>query len=193
MSAARISGDSDFEQPASHLQKDVSDGNCGQGCYTGGRLQFPVRKQKNLSMTVRIFLYSLICLPLAGSFAFAQHDPQRNATRFVAAGQFDKADQELRKADADEPETHFVKMLSALGRNNVESAVDHAQTALERGLPFARLAAGPRKALAPLRATNTWKRWAEQHASLKLLHGPMLGDVTGDGVSIWLRIILCVD
>ncbi|MFP6762883.1 MAG: alkaline phosphatase D family protein, partial [Planctomycetaceae bacterium] len=75
----------------------------------------------------------------------------------------------------------------ALGRNNVESAVDHAQTALERGLPFARLAAGPRKALAPLRATNTWKRWAEQHASLKLLHGPMLGDVTGDGVSIWLR------
>ncbi|MDA1250515.1 MAG: alkaline phosphatase D family protein [Planctomycetota bacterium] len=139
-------------------------------------------------MTLRIFLQSLsVVLQLATSAALAQHDPQRNATQFVAAGQFDKADDELKKADDKDPETHFVKMLNSLGRKDIDRALQHAQAAMDRGLPFARLAAGPRDALAPLRETKTWQKWAEKHTSLNLLHGPMLGDVTDGSVDVWIR------
>ena len=139
-------------------------------------------------MTLRVLIPSLLAVSLAaGSTALAQHDPQRNATRFVAAGQFDKADDELKKADDKEPETHFVKMLNSLGRKDVDAALAHATAAMDRGLPFARLAAGPRDALAPLRKTETWKKWAKEHEKLNLLHGPMLGNVTGGSVDVWIR------
>ena len=139
-------------------------------------------------MTPRVLNSSLIVVFLFSiSSAYAQHDPQRNATRFVAAGQFDKADAELKKADDKEPETHFVKMLNSLGRKDVETAVGHAQAALDRGLPFARLAAGPRDALAPLRKTDAWQEWAKGHEKLNLLHGPMLGNVTGSSIDVWIR------
>ena len=139
-------------------------------------------------MTPRVLISSLIVVFLSSiSSVYAQHDPQRNATRFVAAGQFDKADAELKKADDKSPETHFVKMLSSLGRKDVETAVGHAQAAMDRGLPFARLAAGPRDAVAPLRKTDAWKEWAKEHEKLNLLHGPMLGNVTGSSVDVWIR------
>ena len=139
-------------------------------------------------MPPRVLISSLIVVFLSSiSSVHAQHDPQRNATRFVAAGQFDKADAELKKADDKSPETHFVKMLSSLGRKDVETAVGHAQAAMDRGLPFARLAAGPRDALAPLRKTDAWKEWAKEHEKLNLLHGPMLGNVTGSSVDVWIR------
>lgn len=139
-------------------------------------------------MTPRVLsLLLLVAFLTSVPAAHAQHDPQRNATRFVAAGQFDKADAELKKADDKEPETHFVKMLNSLGRKDVEAAVEHAQAALDRGLPFARLAAGPRDALAPLRESDAWKKWAKEHEKLNLLHGPMLGNVTGSSVDVWIR------
>lgn len=138
-------------------------------------------------MLERVVIPSVVVVSLLASAVHAQHDPQRNATRFVAAGQFDKADAELRKANDEEPETHFVRMLSSLGRKDVDAAVRHAQAALDRGLPFARLAAGPRDALAPLRETDAWKEWASKHEKLNLLHGPMLGNVTGTSVDVWIR------
>ena len=53
---------------------------------------------------------ALLCLlAIFENQCAAQHDPQRNATRLVAAGQFDKVGKELAKADEDEPETHFLK------------------------------------------------------------------------------------
>ena len=53
-------------------------------------------------------------LVLASTSAFAQHDPQRNATQAIAAGDFEKAEKILAKADADDPETLIVQMMSAL-------------------------------------------------------------------------------
>ena len=74
-------------------------------------------------------LLILVLSLLAGSSnrCSAQHDPQRDATRFVAAGQFDKVDKELAPADAEEPETHFVRMMSSLRQGKVDDAVGHAK------------------------------------------------------------------
>lgn len=141
-------------------------------------------------MTLRVLISLFAVSLLAASTARAQHDPQRNATRFFAAGQFDKAEAELKKADDKEPETAFVRMLISLGRKDVARAEVYARAAMSRGLPFSRLAAGPREVLAPLFETDYWRTRVTLYESVpssNLLHGPMLGDVTGDSVSVWLR------
>lgn len=122
-----------------------------------------------------------------GPSCFAQHDPQRNATRFVAAGQFEKVEKELAQASTDEPETHFVRMMSSLRQGKTDEAVRHAKTALEKGLPFDRLIAGPRDVLSPLYGTDEFKNWKKQHQPGALIHGPMIGSVTDSQASFWIR------
>jgi alkaline phosphatase D len=119
--------------------------------------------------------------------AIAQHDPHRNATQGIAAADFTKAEKQLSKADNDDPETHFVRMMLALKQGDTPSAVTSARAALDADLPFARLVAGPRYLLAPLYETDAFKSWAEQYGNLTLLHGPMVGSVTESSASFWMR------
>jgi len=123
----------------------------------------------------------------SANVAHAQHDPHRNAVRHVAAGKFEQAAQELKKADAEDPETQFVLMLNALGQDNTDAAVQHAKAALDAGLPFGRLVAGPRKELQKLYQTDAFLKWSDAHDSLKLVHGPMVGAVTHDEARFWVR------
>ena len=120
-------------------------------------------------------------------FAVAQHDRQRNATQGIAAGDFKKVEKELTKADDDDPETHFVRMMLALKQGDTASAVKWAGAALDAGLPFARLVAGPRDLLAPLYQADAYKTWAAEYGEPALLHGPMVGSVTDSSASFWVR------
>jgi len=138
-------------------------------------------------MSRTLMLIIVVAASLAPAMLVGQHDPHRNAVRHIAAGDFAKADKALAKAEADDPETHFVKMLVALKQGRIESATEHAHAARKAGLPFDRLAAGPRKALAPLYESDAWADLKESHESLRLLHGPMLGLVTDHGASFWIR------
>ncbi|MEO1994710.1 MAG: hypothetical protein ABGZ17_05485, partial [Planctomycetaceae bacterium] len=106
-----------------------------------------------LDHSVRIA--SLLVLLITCSVT-AQHDPERNAVRHVAAGKFAKAVKELGKGDSRASENQYVLMLNALAESRVTAAVRHAQAALEAGLPFGRLVAGPRDALRPLYATSDY-------------------------------------
>ena len=134
----------------------------------------------------RMLLAGVILLAFT-AIADAQHDPHRNATRFVAAGQFDKAEKELKKADVDDPETQFVLMLNALGQDDVDAAGVHAKQALDAGLPFGRLVAGPRKELSSLYATKEFAEWAGKYKPSRLIHGPMVGSVTHNSARFWVR------
>lgn len=126
---------------------------------------------------------------VATHFASAQHDPQRNATQGIAAGDFKKAEKELAKADDSEPETHFVRMMLSLKKDELEAAVTHAQAALDAGLPFARLVAGPRYLLEPLYKADAFRKWSAEQGDgdLQLLHGPMVGAVTDSSAAFWMR------
>jgi alkaline phosphatase D len=134
-----------------------------------------------------VFLATLLLALIAPLVLRAQHDPQRNATQGIAVGDFKKVDRELAKADSDDPETQFVRMMAALKQGDVPAAEQAAQAALDAGLPFARLMAGPRRLLAPLYETESYKRWAATEGELKLLHGPMVGAVTDTSASFWVR------
>ena len=59
--------------------------------------------------------------------------------------------------------------------------------ALDAGLPFTRLVAGPRDLLAPLYETEDFKNWATKYSDPKLVHGPMVGAVTDSSASFWVR------
>jgi fumarate hydratase subunit alpha len=49
-------------------------------------------------------------------------------------------------------------MLAALEAKKTDQAVVHARAALDAGLPFGRLVAGPRDRLAPLYATDQYRQ-----------------------------------
>ncbi len=133
-------------------------------------------------------LFSLGFLLCASASALqAQHDAHRNATQHIAAEKFDKAAAALQKAADSDPETHFVRMMLALKQENPEEAVQHAQTALETGLPFDRLVSGPRELLDALHQTREYQQWRAERPSMPLVHGPMLGRVSDSSASFWVR------
>ena len=140
-----------------------------------------------LLRSARALLLALLLALLCTSSLPAQHDRERNAVRHIASGDVDKALAELEKGAAASSETHFVRMLAALEAKKTDQAVVHARAALDAGLPFGRLVAGPRDRLAPLYATDQYRQWARQNDSLQLLHGPMLGAISSDSASLWLR------
>ncbi|MBG90027.1 MAG: alkaline phosphatase [Verrucomicrobiales bacterium] len=116
-----------------------------------------------------------------------QHDPQRNASRLIATEDFAKANKELAKANPKERETHFVNMMLALKKDDLKSAVEHAQQALDTRLSFSRLMAGPRELLPKLHATDAYKKWATEYPTPALIHGPMVGSVTDASATFWVR------
>lgn len=119
--------------------------------------------------------------------AHAQHDVHRNATHGIARNDLKWAEHQLKKAESDDPETHFVRLMMALKQDELDAAKESARAALEHGLPFTRLLAGPRDLLAPLYDTSLFETWKSQHDDLNLVHGPMVGAVTDSSASFWVR------
>ena len=145
-----------------------------------------------------------------------QHDAHREAVREIAREEYVQAEQRLEGVLEDPatlwrglsgayaragsfveqkgedyrrfvlPETHFVLALLESKQGEADKALAHARQAVEAGLPFARLQAGPRDAFEALYAVAAFQEWAEQEGE-KLLHGPMLGHVTAEAASFWVR------
>ncbi len=141
-------------------------------------------------MRILFTAFALVHFLLACSLApalHAQHDPQRNATQAIAVGNFRKVAKELANADPADPETRFVQMMAALKQDDLPTAEREARAALDAGLPWSRLVAGPRDLMAPLYASPTFQGWAEAEGEVTLLHGPMVGAVTDTRASFWVR------
>jgi len=132
-----------------------------------------------------------LILALVPLTSHAQHDPHRNATQQIARGDFAKAEELLAKAEKDDPETHFVRMMIALAQEDLKTATTHAESAIAAGLPFSRLQAGPHELLVNLYETDAFKRWNKKHANpgSLVVHGPMLGSVTDSSASFWVRTV----
>jgi len=84
------------------------------------------------------------------------------------------------------PENYFVMSMLASVKGNAGAAFEYAKDAVDEGLPFERLIAGPRDAFATLHQSDTFKKWAKKESKL-LIHGPMLGNVSSSGASFWVR------
>ncbi len=85
-----------------------------------------------------------------------------------------------------DPEHWFLVTLVEAGAGNLEEAVVAMHRAIDLGLPPARFLAGPRNLLAPIRDTQDFKT-VQAEFEHRPVHGPMLGDLSGTSVKVWLR------
>ena len=109
--------------------------------------------------------------------------------RFILRGQLDETetflDQYLVK-HPDDAETPYMLGILHGQRGDIPKAEDFMQKAIAAGLPEGRLVAGPREVMKPLADTDLLKRLMKEHSD-RLVHGPLVGNVTGTSASFWVR------
>ena len=76
--------------------------------------------------------------------------------------------------------------LAYSGSGDGAEALNYAKRAISEGLPIERFIAGPRSLNRELLGTDEFLK-IMQSSSPRLVHGPMIGDLTSDSVKIWLR------
>lgn len=93
---------------------------------------------------------------------------------------------EFLNEDPDDGESYFVLTLAHAQAGRVDEALKAMAMAIERGVPAGRFVAGPRHLLGGIADHEMYQKLLEAYAD-RLVHGPMLGDVTENGVKIWVR------
>lgn len=152
-----------------------------------------VESPMNLSKPkLGIFLCMYLCtsLPLHG-----QHDGARDAVRQIVDGKYRQVASTLENKQpfAGEAESRFVEMLNLLAQHRPAEALKKARSAVDNGLPFERLVVGPRELLSRLHTLPEFTAWHSEVKPSKLIHGPMLGDMSDVAASFWVRTAQVVD
>lgn len=115
--------------------------------------------------------------------------------RFILRGELDKTEEFLTQYGAKHPnDAETIYMLGILQgqRGNIVKAEEFMNKAIAAGLPEDRLIAGPRKMMEPLAETELMKRLMEKYSN-RLVHGPLVGNVTGTSASFWVRTTIECD
>jgi alkaline phosphatase D len=107
----------------------------------------------------------------------------------IAQGKSDIVIQEMEDFLSSFPtdaESLYCMVVAYSAKNKVPQAMTYVKRALESGLPLERFIAGPSNLLNKLVNSKEFKEYA-QGRFVKLVHGPMLGDLTATGAKIWAR------
>ena len=94
--------------------------------------------------------------------------------------------EELLVVDPSDQESLFNLAVARTQLGQLDEALEAALLAEEAGLPFPRFLAGPRDLLKPLYDFEPFRREAERR-DIRLIHGPMVGSVTGRRARFWVR------
>jgi alkaline phosphatase D len=111
------------------------------------------------------------------------------AIRAVLDGQIAEAIEALERRSPEHPEdaeTRFALAVAHAYDGNQEAALASAQEALSLGLPPGRFAAELDNLLEPLADYEPFAALVAEH-SPALVHGPMVGAVTGHSARVWVR------
>jgi alkaline phosphatase D len=84
-------------------------------------------------------------------------------------------------------EAHFNLAAALAWQGRTEEAVQVVHQSVAAGLPIERYLAGPRRILRPLTQSAPFQAWFAGQAVPRLLHGPMVGQVTDEQASFWVR------
>ncbi len=113
----------------------------------------------------------------------------QSSLRFILRGELDKTETFLNGFLADHPDDEeTLYMLGILNgqRGEIEKAETFMQKAILAGLPDDRLIAGPRLMLEPLAKTKLMTDLRKKYER-QIVHGPLVGNVTGASASFWVR------
>ena len=93
---------------------------------------------------------------------------------------------DLLENDPNDLEALFGLVASLANQNKIEEAMVVLEESVSKGLPFSRYIAGPRDILKPLTDSPEFKDFALDY-KIELIHGPMVGMVTENSASFWVR------
>jgi alkaline phosphatase D len=113
----------------------------------------------------------------------------QSSLRHILRGQIDKTESFLNQYHQDHPadaETLYMLGIMHAQRDDLDRSLDFLQRAIDAGLPDNRLIAGPRLMMKPLADSDLMKRLHQKY-SQQLVHGPLLGSVSGTSASFWVR------
>ncbi|MEQ9410103.1 MAG: PhoD-like phosphatase N-terminal domain-containing protein, partial [Fuerstiella sp.] len=113
----------------------------------------------------------------------------QSSLRFILRGDLDRTEQFLDQYLAEHPDdAETLYMLGILHgqRGNIPTAEDFLKRAIAAGLPDDRIIAGPRDMITPLLQTELLKNLMSEFRT-RLVHGPLLGNVSGTSASFWVR------
>lgn len=145
-----------------------------------------------------------ICLLTAQAPAQEEKEPKipgqykrihQNAFKRILTGKGDQAIKMLNaflKKNPDDAETHYMLTVAFSQMGKQEEAVEHMKKALELGLSPGRFLGGTKTGLEGLRDHPAMNELKKKHEN-ELVHGPMLGSVTGTSAKIWVRTADAVD
>ena len=129
-------------------------------------------------------------------FTFKKEDQYKRvhqvSLRLILNGELDKTEkflnEYLEKHPGDEETIYMLGLLHAQRgtKEGIAKANSMLATAVEAGLPEGRLIAGPRKMMVPIKDSKWLKDLTEKFSS-RLVHGPLVGNVTGNSASFWMR------
>jgi len=88
--------------------------------------------------------------------------------------------------NSEDLESYFNLAVALAQQNKIDEAVKTVKIAVDRGLPLGRFLAGPRDLLKPLVESKGFKAYAAPF-KLEVIQGPMLGRVSDQGASFWVR------
>ncbi len=94
--------------------------------------------------------------------------------------------EELLAVDPADQESLFNLAIARAQVGQLDRALEATRLAEEAGLPFERFLAGPRDLLKPLTDYEPFRQEALRR-DIRLIHGPMVGSVTGTGARFWVR------
>jgi len=94
--------------------------------------------------------------------------------------------QQLLKRLPEDEESHCMLAVAHCQAGDLDTAVEHAQRAVDLGLPPGRIIGGTLTGLEPLLETEFARDLMKQYPA-RLVHGPMVGCVTGTSAKIWVR------
>ena len=113
----------------------------------------------------------------------------QSSLRLILRGELDKTEAFLNEYLAKHPrdeETLYMLGILHGQRGQLEKAERFMKQAIAEGLPEGRLIAGPREVMKPLADTDLLKRLKKKYET-RVVHGPLVGNVTDDSASFWVR------
>ncbi len=126
--------------------------------------------------------------------AASQQQYKRISREWISMIQDEKTDQVIQEAidylreHPEDTESYFVLTVAYTQQGDIKKAMDNVERALENGLPFDRFLAGPRTLLKPLYENDDFQAMKDERDP-GLIHGPMLGCVTEQSASFWVRTV----
>lgn len=120
----------------------------------------------------------------------------QSSLRLILRGKLDKTEEfltEFIKRFPSDAESLYMLGILQGQRGSVDLAESFMTRAIEAGLPEDRLIAGPREMLKPLVDSALMENLFEKYSGSALVHGPLVGNVTGTSASFWVRTAIECD